>query len=144
MNEKPTTGDSLTVGLCSNHTITSDAKGELPIPLPTAARKAHKFNNMNINLLSIGNACNKNCVSVFRKDDMFISKEEDVEIKLLKEPLVTGTRRDERSLWDIPLPPSEEEEMQHKQHNNYENLAAASQRVINKVNNLNKKYPKKK
>ena len=75
--------NKLLIGSCSNHTMSSSAKGKLPLPsLPEEAATAHKFNDMNINLLSISKTCDNGCVGVFCENDMFISKKEDLDIKL--------------------------------------------------------------
>lgn len=98
------------VGSCSNHIIESESKGELPFKtLPKKAAAAYKFNDISLNLLSVGNVCNEDCVGVFKKKEMFVSKEEDIVITLKKEPLLKGTRNGANNLWKIPIPPVDKE-----------------------------------
>ena len=68
---------------------------------------------------------------------MFISNKEDLDIKLKNEPLVIGTRSN-NGLWKIPLPPAEAKEMNNNRFNNFNHLAASSQRVIEE---MKKKVP---
>ena len=68
---------------------------------------------------------------------MFISKKEDLDIKLKNKPLVIGTRSN-NGLWKIPLPPAEAKEMNNNRFNNFNHLAASSQRVIEE---MKKKVP---
>lgn len=72
------------------------------------------------------------CVGVFCNNNMFISKKEDLDIKLKNQPLVTGIRSN-NGLWKIPLPPAEEKEMDNNQFNNFNHLTASSQRVIEEM-----------
>ena len=76
--------------------------------LSTKARTAHKVDGIDINLLSIGTVCDQQCVGVFKEKEMFIAHENDVEIKLKRDPMVTGTRNGEGDLWRIPLPSAKE------------------------------------
>ena len=100
--------NGIKVGSCSNHILESKATGELPLQnLPKKARMANKFDQLPLNLLSMGQVCNEDCVEVFRKHDMMIAKEADISIKLKKEPLLTGKRNGNNELWKIPLPPVE-------------------------------------
>ena len=64
--------------------------------------------NVTLPLLSIGKVCDTNCTAVFRKDDMLIANDNDINIQLLDKPLVTGPRdRNRTGLWKIPIPKSE-------------------------------------
>lgn len=102
-NQKPFSG--MKIGSCSNHILSSNTQGEPPLQgLPTKARTAHKVDDININLLSIGTVCDQQCVGVFKEKEMFIAHKKDVKIKLKRNPMVTGTRSGEGDLWKIPLP----------------------------------------
>ena len=98
INEVENANDPLNIGSCSNHTLISKSKGKLPLPLPQKATIAHKFEDMTVNLLSVGRTCDQGCVGVFRENDMFISKEEDIDITLQNDPLVTGVRNGNNDL----------------------------------------------
>ena len=43
---------------------------------------AYKFDNMSLNLLSMGEVCDAGCVGVFREKEMIVAKEDDISIKL--------------------------------------------------------------
>ena len=106
-NQKPSSG--MHIGSCSNHVLSSNTQGELPIQgLPTKARIAHKVDGININLLSVGTVCDQQCVGVFKEKEMFIAHKNDVDIKLTGKPIVTGTRNGDGDLWKIPLPSANE------------------------------------
>ena len=96
------------VQLCTGTITTAVATGDLLLKnLPTAERRANKMNVM-LPLLSIGNVCDTNCTAVFRKGDMLIANDNDINIQLLDKPLVTGPRdRNRTGLWKIPIPKSE-------------------------------------
>ena len=107
-NETPTP-IGLKVGSCSNHIIESKSRGELKIKgLPKTARTAYKFDNMSLNLLSMGQVCDAGCVGVFKEKEMIVAKEDDISIKLEKDPILRGVRSGNNDLWRIPLPKSEE------------------------------------
>ena len=106
-NQRPSAG--MKIGSCSNHILSSNTQGELPLQgLPTRARTAHKVDGININLLSIGTVCYQQYVGVFTEKEMFIAHENDVKIKLKRNPMVTGTRSGEGDLWKVPLPSANE------------------------------------
>ena len=106
--KKVNANEGMRVQLCTGTVTTAVATGELLLKnLPTAARKANKM-NVTLPLLSIGKVCDTNCTAVFRKDDMLIANDNDINIQLLDEPLVTGPRdRNRTGLWKIPIPKSE-------------------------------------
>ena len=108
-NETPTP-NGLKVGSCSNHILESKAKRELKIKgLPKTVTTAYKFDDMSLNLLSMGQVCDAGCVGVFKEKEMIISKETDIKIKLKKDPVLTGKRKGNNDLWKIPLPKAEKE-----------------------------------
>ena len=108
-NETPTP-EGLKVGSCSNHILESKTKGELKIKgLPKTATTAYKFDEMSLNLLSMGQVCDAGCVGVFKEKEMIISNEDDIEITLKKDPILTGKRNGNNDLWKIPLPKTEQE-----------------------------------
>ena len=88
------------VGSCSNHVLESKSKGELPITkLPNKAKMAYKFEDMSLNLLSMGQVCDAGCVGVFKKKEMYVAKEDDIDITLRNKPIITGTRNGKNDLW---------------------------------------------
>lgn len=108
MNNEQATTNGIKVGSCSNHILESKATGELPLQeLPKKARMANKFDQLPLNLLSMGQVCNKDCVGIFRKHDMLIAKEADISIELTDKPLLMGKQNGNNELWKIPLPPAE-------------------------------------
>ena len=104
---------------CSNHMLSNNTQGELPLQgIRTKARTAHKVYGININLLSIGTVCDQQCVGIFKEKEMFIAHENDVEIRLKGNSMMTGTKSSEGDLWKIPLPPANELlENDNKLHN---------------------------
>ena len=94
--------------MCTGTITTAVATGDLLLKnLPTAARRANKM-NVTLPLLSIGKVCDTNCTAVFRKDDMLIANDNDINIQLLDKPIATGPRdRNRTGLWKIPIPKSE-------------------------------------
>ena len=63
---------------------------------------------MSLNLLSMGEVCDAGCVGVFREKEMIVAKEDNISIKLKKDPILTGIRSGNNDLWKIPLPKREE------------------------------------
>ena len=57
-------------------------------------------------LLSVGKVCDSHYMVEFRKGDMLIANKNDINIELLDEPLVTGSRV-KTGLWKIPIPKCE-------------------------------------
>ena len=120
------------IGSCSNHVLESKSKGKLPITkLPDKAKTAYKFEDMSLNLLSIGSVCDAGCVSVFKKSEMYVAKEDDIDITLRKEPIITGTRNGENDLWQIPLPPAEIKQQEEDTLFELNNLALSAYKQTN-------------
>ena len=122
-----------------------------------AATTAQKVDGININLLSIGQTCDQKCVSIFKEKEMFIANEDDIEIIMHADPLVTDTRKGEghNDLWKIPLPSPEElinndDELYDLWHNDNNNddwnnniplppaeiKAMSNEEILNRVNHL--------
>ena len=82
--------------------MTSTSKGNLPTTkLPPAARTAHRM-SVNASLLSVGQAADAGCVSIFTKEKVLICDGDAIEVTLHKPPLLEGCRGN-HGLWHIPL-----------------------------------------
>jgi len=75
------------------------AKGSLQLNLPPLARIANKM-KVNTPLLSVGQAADQGCVSVFTKEKVIICDEKEIKITLKKPPLVEG-KRGRNGLWHV-------------------------------------------
>jgi hypothetical protein len=73
------------------------AMGNLRLNLPPRARLANKM-KVNTLLLSVGQAADQGCVSVFTKEKVIICDENEIKIKLTTPPLVEG-KRGRNGLW---------------------------------------------
>jgi hypothetical protein len=77
------------------------AKGNLKLNLPPRARLANKM-KVNTPLLSVGQAADQGCVSVFTKEKVIICDENEIKIKLTTPPLVEG-KRGRNGLWHVSM-----------------------------------------
>ena len=77
--------------------ITSKNKGEIPIlgELPQHAKSAHGFNELQTNLLSIGQLCDSNCIALFDKRKCRIIHN--------NKTVISGDRNHQTGLWEIPF-----------------------------------------
>ena len=90
-NEKKV-NDGMWVQSCTGTITTAIAMGDLLLKnLPQEARRANKI-DVTLPLLSVGKVCDSDCTAVFRKGDILIANDNDINIKLLSNPLVTGSR----------------------------------------------------
>ena len=96
------TPNGIKVRSCTNGIMTSTSKGNLPTTkLPPAACTAHRM-SVNASLLSVGQAADAGCVSIFTKEKVLICDGDAIEVTLHKPPLLEG-RRGNHGLWHIPL-----------------------------------------
>ena len=104
LREEVTTPVGIKITTASSHTIHGTSKGHLPINnLPPEATECHRVPNINMPLFSLGQSCDANCVAIFDKDKVTITKTEDVDINHKKEPILEG-KRQPNGLWTLDLP----------------------------------------
>ena len=93
------TPNGLKVHSCTNGVMTSKTKGDMKIGLPPRAHVANKT-NVNQTLLSVGQAADAGCVTVFTKTEAIICDEKQIEVKLHAPPLVRDVRG-RNKLWHV-------------------------------------------
>ena len=104
LREEITTPVGIKITTASSHTIHGTSKGHLPINnLPPEATECHRVPNINMQLFSLGQSCDANCVAIFDKEKVTITKTEDVDIKHQKSPILEG-KRQPNGLWTLDLP----------------------------------------
>ena len=99
LENETTTPNGIRVHSCTNGVMISSSKGDMNINLPPKARVAHKM-NVNQPLLSVGQAANEGCVTVFTKKKVIICDENKIDIQLSASPLVEGDRG-RNGLWHV-------------------------------------------
>ena len=85
------------VNVPTGDTITSTEEGSLPIPqLSKTATKARIFPALkNLSLLSIGQLCDEDCLALFSKYHLIITKNNEI--------ILQGIRNPSNGLWDVPF-----------------------------------------
>ena len=99
LENETNTPNGIRVHSCTNGTMVGRAKGNMKINLPPRARVTHKM-NVNQPLLSVGQAADEGCVTVFTKEEVIICDEKQVKVKLHAPPFVRGVRGRNR-LWHV-------------------------------------------
>jgi hypothetical protein len=95
-SKKQKNAPCLTVRLPNNATIKSSGTGTLCLPeLNEAATKNHTFNNINENLMSVGQLCDTGCDVHFDKDKAIVNNKENI--------ILTAPRDHKNGLWRSPL-----------------------------------------
>ena len=75
---------------CTGTITMTIATGDLLLKnLSQEARKANKM-DVTLSLLLVREVYNHHCIAVFKKRDMLIANNNDINIQLLDKPLVTG------------------------------------------------------
>jgi hypothetical protein len=87
LENKTATQHGIRVRSCTGGIMIGKAKGNLKLNLPPRARLANKM-KVNTPLLSVGQAGDQGCVSVFTKEKVMICDENEFKIKLSTPPLV--------------------------------------------------------
>ena len=88
----------------SSHSIHGTSQGHLPINnLPPEATECHRVPNINMPLFSIGQSCDAECIAIFDKEKVIITKTTDVAINHKKSPILEG-KRQPNGLWTLDIP----------------------------------------
>jgi len=88
----------------SSHNIHGTSEGHLPINnLPPEATECHRVPNINMPLFSIRQSCDAECIAIFDKEKVTITKTTDVDINHKKSPILEGTRQ-LNGLWTLDIP----------------------------------------
>jgi hypothetical protein len=94
--KKQNNAPCLTVRFPNNATIKSSGTGTLCLPeLNLAATKNHTFNNLNKNLMSVGQLCDAGYDVHFDKDKAIVNNKENI--------ILTAPRDHKNGLWQAPL-----------------------------------------
>ena len=99
LDQETATANGIRVRSCTGGIMVGKSKGNLNLNLPVRARQANKM-KVNTPLLSVGQAADEGCVTVFTKEKVIICDENNIEIKLTSPPLVMGTRG-RSGLWHV-------------------------------------------
>jgi hypothetical protein len=95
-SKKQNNAPCLTVRLPNNATIKSSGTGTLCLPeLNEAANKINTFNNLNENLMSVGQLCDAGYDVQFDKDKAIVNNKENI--------IFTAPRYHKNGLWRAPL-----------------------------------------
>jgi hypothetical protein len=101
LEDKTATQNGIRVRLCTGGLMIEKSKGKLSLNLPLKARLANKM-NVNTPLLSVGQAADQGCVSIFTKAKVMICDEKEIEIILEKPPIIEG-KRGNNGLWHVAM-----------------------------------------
>ena len=92
----------ITITSASRHSMKASSKGHLPFNLPARATECHRVPRLHAPLLSIGQACDSHCTAIFTSKKMHLLNNDDIDIRLKAQPILTGTRAP-NGLWMVPV-----------------------------------------